>query len=111
MTNLPIVLGDGPLTRLHPQQMRQLFQYMVSMQPKRLGLWVTMQDAAEYTGLSRGILLRAIEAGRITGSKCGNRWRIRRLTLDQLDSLEGLAEVGRKINRARESIRTRKAAV
>lgn len=53
-------------------------------------LWLTLQQAADYSGLPTAVLLEFIGAGRLpaldVGRRRGGRWRIRQIDLRQLDA-------------------------
>jgi excisionase family DNA binding protein len=51
-------------------------------------LWLTLDQAAEYSGLSRALLLRAIANRRIAGFKDGGRWKLKRSSVDAFDPLK-----------------------
>jgi excisionase family DNA binding protein len=50
--------------------------------------WLTLDDAAEYTGLPASVLQRFIEAGRLpaidVGVRPGGHWRVKRSDLDAI---------------------------
>jgi excisionase family DNA binding protein len=50
--------------------------------------WVTLDDAADYTGLPASVLQRLIEAGRLpaidVGVRPGGHWRVKRSDLDAI---------------------------
>jgi excisionase family DNA binding protein len=50
--------------------------------------WITLDDAAEYTGLPASVLQRFIEAGRLpaidVGVRPGGHWRVKRSDLDAI---------------------------
>lgn len=43
---------------------------------------LTIQEAQEYTGLSRGLLLEANKSGKLPAFKIGRKWRVKRADLD-----------------------------
>jgi excisionase family DNA binding protein len=57
-------------------------------EPPPLRPWMTAAEAADYSGLPAGFLVRAIEAGELValdvGVRPGGRYRIRRTDLDAL---------------------------
>ena len=44
--------------------------------------WMTLQEVAEYLQLSKDMIYRLAQSGRIPASKIGNRWRFRRERID-----------------------------
>ena len=46
-------------------------------------IYLTLNEAVAYTGLTRAMLLRAIKSGQLKAIKDGG-WKIRRTRLDQL---------------------------
>ena len=51
--------------------------------------WMTLQEVAEYLQLSKDLIYRLAQSGRIPASKVGSRWRFRRERVDRL--MEGMA--------------------
>ena len=45
--------------------------------------WMTLQEVAEYLQLSKDMIYRLAQNGRIPASKVGNRWRFRRERIDR----------------------------
>ena len=45
--------------------------------------WMTLQEVAEYLQLSKDMIYRLAQSGRIPASKVGSRWRFRRERLDR----------------------------
>lgn len=45
--------------------------------------WMTLQDVAEYLQLSRDLIYRLAQKGKIPASKIGGRWRFKREKIDQ----------------------------
>ena len=45
--------------------------------------WMTLQEVAEYLQLSKDLIYRLAQNGRIPASKVGSRWRFRRERVDQ----------------------------
>ena len=45
--------------------------------------WMTLQEVAEYLQLSKDMIYRLAQSGRIPASKIGNRWRFRRERVDR----------------------------
>ena len=45
--------------------------------------WMTLQEVAEYLQLSKDIIYRLAQSGRIPASKVGSRWRFRRERIDR----------------------------
>ena len=50
----------------------------VSMQSR----WMTLQEVAEYLQLSKDMIYRLAQSGKIPASKVGSRWRFRRERID-----------------------------
>ena len=44
--------------------------------------WMTLQEVAEYLQLSKDMIYRLAQSGRIPASKVGSRWRFRRERID-----------------------------
>ena len=44
--------------------------------------WMTLQEVAEYLQLSKDMIYRLAQNGRIPASKVGSRWRFRRERID-----------------------------
>lgn len=44
--------------------------------------WMTLQEVAEYLQLSKDMIYRLAQSGKIPASKVGNRWRFRRERID-----------------------------
>ena len=51
--------------------------------------WMTLQEVAEYLQLSKDLIYRLAQSGRIPASKVGSRWRFRRERVDHW--MEGMA--------------------
>ena len=51
--------------------------------------WMTLQEVAEYLQLSKDLIYRLAQSGRIPASKVGSRWRFRRERVDRW--MEGMA--------------------
>jgi excisionase family DNA binding protein len=53
-------------------------------------LWLTLAEAADYSGLPAAILVRCITDGRLSaidvGRRRGGRWRIRKVDLGKIDA-------------------------
>ena len=45
--------------------------------------WMTLQEVAEYLQLSKDMIYRLAQNGRIPASKVGSRWRFRRERIDR----------------------------
>ena len=45
--------------------------------------WMTLQEVAEYLQLSKDLVYRLAQSGRISASKVGSRWRFRRERIDR----------------------------
>ena len=45
--------------------------------------WMTLQQVAEYLQLSRDMIYRLAQSGRIPASKVGSRWRFRQERIDR----------------------------
>ena len=60
-----------------------------SAAPEPLRAWLTLAQAAEYTGLPASVLSRFVEQGRLpaidVGVRSGGHWRVRRLDLDAIE--------------------------
>ena len=44
--------------------------------------WMTLQEVAEYLQLSKDMIYRLAQSGRIPASKVGSRWRFRQERID-----------------------------
>jgi hypothetical protein len=79
-----------PRARRAPSELvelvRQVREGCAIAEPARL--WLTLQEAVEYSGLPGAILLEFIAGGRLpaldVGRRRGGRWRIRKVDLRQL---------------------------
>lgn len=87
--------------------MEQIMQMLQAFQ-QPMAQWLTLQEAAEYTGLSKPLLLRCIKAGKLIAVKDG-RWKIKRVALDKLDPLVSLAAAGEQLKAATQELRRRHA--
>lgn len=45
--------------------------------------WMTLREVAEYLQLSKDMIYRLAQSGRIPASKVGSRWRFRRERIDR----------------------------
>jgi excisionase family DNA binding protein len=58
--------------------------------PFRTPLWLTLDQAADYSGLPAQILREMVIAGKLeamdVGRRRGGKWRIRRLSLERIES-------------------------
>ena len=45
--------------------------------------WMTLQEVAEYLQLSKDMIYRLAQNGRIPASKVGSRWRFKRERIDR----------------------------
>ena len=45
--------------------------------------WMTLQEVAEYLQLSKDLIYRLAQSGRIPASKVGSRWRFRQERIDR----------------------------
>ena len=45
--------------------------------------WMTLQEIADYLQLSRDLIYRLAQKGKIPASKVGGRWRFKREKIDQ----------------------------
>lgn len=45
--------------------------------------WMTLQEVAEYLQLSKDMIYRLAQNGKIPASKVGSRWRFRRERIDR----------------------------
>jgi len=45
--------------------------------------WMTLEEVAEYLQLSKDMIYRLAQRGRIPASKVGSRWRFRRERIDR----------------------------
>ena len=45
--------------------------------------WMTLQEVADYLQLSRDLIYRLAQKGKIPASKVGGRWRFKREKIDQ----------------------------
>ena len=54
-----------------------------SMDTAMQNRWMTLQEVAEYLQLSKDMIYRLAQNGRIPASKVGSRWRFRRERIDR----------------------------
>ena len=45
--------------------------------------WMTLQEVAEYLQLSKDLIYRLAQRGRIPAAKVGSRWRFKRERIDR----------------------------
>ena len=45
--------------------------------------WMTLQEVADYLQLSKDLIYRLAQGGKIPASKVGSRWRFRRERIDR----------------------------
>ncbi len=45
--------------------------------------WMTLQEVAEYLQLSKDLIYRLAQSGKIPASKVGSRWRFRQERIDR----------------------------
>ena len=45
--------------------------------------WMTLEEVADYLQLSKDMIYRLAQSGRIPASKVGSRWRFRRERIDR----------------------------
>ena len=45
--------------------------------------WMTLQEVAQYLQLSKDMVYRLAQSGKIPASKVGSRWRFRRERIDR----------------------------
>ena len=45
--------------------------------------WMTLQEVAEYLQLSKDMIYRLAQSGKLPASKVGSRWRFRRARIDR----------------------------
>ena len=45
--------------------------------------WMTLQEVAEYLQLSKDMIYRLAQSGRVPASKVGSRWRFRQERIDR----------------------------
>lgn len=69
-------------------------------------LWISLPEAAEYTGLSVPYLKRLIASRKLPATR-DRSLKVRRTDLDRLDGLEQLAASSRKLNAAARELRER----
>ena len=57
--------------------------------------WMTLQEVAEYLQLSKDLIYRLAQNGKIPASKVGSRWRFRRERIDRwMEDMAVDAETG-----------------
>lgn len=66
-------------------------------EPAVLRPWLTLADAADYSGLPASYLFGLIEAGELkardVGVRPGGRWRIRKLDLDAIEGVSSIVSL------------------
>jgi len=59
--------------------------------------WMTLEDVAEYLQLSRDLIYRLAQKGKMPASKVGGQWRFKREKIDQwMDSQKAETPEGRQ---------------
>ena len=61
--------------------------------------WMILQEVAEYLQLSKDMIYRLAQAGRIPASKVGSRWRFRRERIDRWMEDQAVDTDSRSISR------------
>ncbi|MBI2855648.1 MAG: helix-turn-helix domain-containing protein [Chloroflexi bacterium] len=56
--------------------------------------WMTLQDVAEYLQLSKDLIYRLAQKGKIPASKVGGRWRFKKEKIDQWVEAQSRAAPG-----------------
>ncbi|MBI4282178.1 MAG: helix-turn-helix domain-containing protein [Chloroflexi bacterium] len=51
--------------------------------------WMTLQEIAEYLQLSKDLIYRLAQKGKIPASKVGGRWRFKKEKIDQWVESQG----------------------
>ena len=51
--------------------------------------WMTLQEIAEYLQLSKDLIYRLAQKGKIPASKIGGRWRFKRKKIDEWVEAQG----------------------
>ena len=74
----------------------------VSMDAAMQNRWMTLQEVADYLQLSKDLIYRLAQNGKIPASKVGSRWRFRRERIDRW--MEDMA-VGKEAQGSREDVR------
>jgi excisionase family DNA binding protein len=69
------------------------------------GLWdlrevMNVEQAARYLGVSPDTLYKYLSEGRVPAFKLGNRWRLKKTTLDRWMERQSQVREGRKVRRA-----------
>lgn len=89
----PVPNGDLPARQLSADRLVQILAGALgtsqTSQTRLTGLWLTLQEAQEYSGLPVAILRVLIETGRLAaidvGVRRGGRWRVRKIDLRRID--------------------------
>lgn len=89
--NPPLVMSDTESNLSKCHEVGQVSTPMSKVSKVRLPLWLTLQEAVDYSGLPEAILREFIAGGRIPAldvgrGRRGGRWRIRKVDLRELDA-------------------------
>jgi excisionase family DNA binding protein len=101
----PQVLGRGGRRAVNLLELLQ-----AALRPPEPPKFLTLQQAAEYTGLSVAFLRRLIERQKLSALRDGATDKVRRADLDNLPDVAELAECGKKLAAATSNLRTHIAA-
>ena len=95
----PLIGGDAACephakgiatTRLTERAIGEMLDAVSHAIRTRYGLWLTLDQAADYSGLPAQILRDMVVAGKLeamdVGRRRGGKWRIRRLSLERIES-------------------------
>lgn len=95
-----LVPADGLVSRLRRHDNRPELRSEPATDTPR---WLTLDQAAQRAGYSSKTLVRAMEAGELSGSKVRNRWRLDPRDVDAWLTREVPVAVRRRPRRARPS--------
>jgi len=107
---MPPEVAQVPLQVVSVASLGAVLERIVSLVADRVApaktptLFVTLPEAAAYTGISTGFIERLIRADRLPALK-DPILKIRRADLDTMDNVRELAKYGRQLTQAREEMR------
>jgi excisionase family DNA binding protein len=71
--------------------------------------WLTPTEAAQYLGLSEGLVRRLIRTGRLPFVKDGNCWKVSKASCDSIEALAQLSQLKQTAADLRETLENRRA--
>jgi len=78
--------------------------------PPAVKQWLTPAEAAEYLGLSEGLIRRLIRAGRLPFARDGHSYKVSKASCDTIDTLTQLSELKHATAELRDAVKARRVA-